>query len=97
MGGNIRLKFSVGQRDSKGVMKNILLIPSYINSAAATLLMTLGLHEIAQKLDPVLQKAGSVSRMQIGTSGAIPCIDAPAIPCIDAPAIPCIDAPSFAR
>lgn len=91
MGGNIRLKFWVGQRDSKGVMKNILLLPSYINSAAATLLMTLGLHEIAQKLDPVLQKAGPLSRMQLS---APPCVDC-APPCVDF-APPCVDAPSFA-
>ncbi len=62
-------------------MKKLTSLTILFSSALATVLMAVGMTEMAQKLDPVAQKSLTISTMQTGDVAALPCVacEAPAL------------------
>ncbi len=56
-------------------MKYISHISSLVSGIVATALLALGLHGVAQRVDPVAQKTTSASSMDLGKASSLPCID----------------------
>ncbi len=55
-------------------MKKLTSFALLLSSAVATLLMAVGMTQAAQKLDPVAQKALTISTMETGDIAALPCM-----------------------
>lgn len=54
-------------------MKKLTSLAALLGSAVATLLLAVGLNDVAQKMDPVSQKSIPISTMQTGDIAALPC------------------------